>query len=156
VSSADQSIHQKNTMELQDAVKAARVRKGPAAGIDDTGEFWVIPEPPLIGIHGGDGVGNNASHRKAFLHLRHYRSGHVEAVVRIASWHQNAGDSTNNVNGSGILGAVTAAEVISGLLAREVETCWEFFDPSRTDDLTKRLGGLGIPAAAPSPDEEVL
>jgi hypothetical protein len=143
-------------MKLQDAVKAARVRKGPAAGIDDTGEFWVIPEPPLIDIHGSDGVGNNASHRKAFLHLRHYRSGQVEAVVRIVSWHQNAGESSKYVNVSGILSGMTAAEVISGLLAREVETCWEFFDPSRTDDLTKWLGGLGIPAAAPSPDEEAL
>jgi hypothetical protein len=51
---------------------------------------------------------------------------------------------------------MTVAEVISGLLAREVETCWEFLDARRTDDLTKWLGGLGIPATAPSPDEEVL
>jgi hypothetical protein len=143
-------------MKLQDAVKAARVRKGPAAGIDDTGEFWLLPDPPLIGIHGGDGVGNNASHRKSFLHLRHYRSGQVEAVVRIASWHQNAGESSNHVNVSGILSSMTVAEVISGLLAREVETCWEFFDPNGADDLAQWLGGLGIPAAAPSPDEEVL
>jgi hypothetical protein len=51
---------------------------------------------------------------------------------------------------------MTVAEVISGLLAREVETCWEFFDPNGADDLAQWLGGLGIPAAAPSPDEEVL
>jgi hypothetical protein len=143
-------------MKLQDAVKAAKIRKGPAAGIDDTGEFWLIPEPPLIGIHGGDGVGHNASHRKAFLHLRHYRSGHVEAVVRIVSWHQNEKESHNNVNVSGILSAMTVAEVISGLLTREMETCWEFFDPRRTADLTQWLSGLGIPVSAPSPDEEVL
>ena len=143
-------------MKLHDAVTAARIRKGTAAGIDDTGEFWLMPDPPMIGAGGSDGVGNNAGSRRSYLHLRHYRSGHVDAVVRITSWHQNYGDSIQDVSAQAILEATTTAEVIQALIAAEVETCWALYCEGFADDLTAWLGRLGIPAAAPGPDEVAL
>lgn len=143
-------------MKLYDAVTAARIRRGTAAGIDDTGEFWLMPDPPMIGAGGSDGVGNNTGSRRSYLHLRHYRSGHVDAVVRITSWHQNYGDSIQDVSAQAILEATTVAEVIKGLIAAEVETCWALYCDSFADDLTAWLGRLGIPAAAPGPDEVAL
>jgi hypothetical protein len=110
----------------------------------------------MVGAGGGDGIGNNAGSQRSHLHLRHYRSGHVDAVVRITSWHQNRGDSVQDVSVQAILDASTVAEVIQGLIAAEAETFRALYYDGFADDLTKWLGGLGIPDAAPSPDEGVL
>lgn len=140
-------------MKLKDAVTAARIRKGPAADITTLGEFWLMPAPPLIGSHGADGVGTNAADRRSYLHLRHYRSGQVEAVVCIESWHQNYGESHEVVGVSAILEAETTADVIRGLKTAEAEAEYQFFSACHTDRLTDWLGSLGIPAATPGPDE---
>ena len=139
-------------MNLQDTIKGLRVRKGAAAGIDDTGEYWLVPEPPLIHCGGGDGIGNSAPDRRLRLQLRHYRSGHCEAVVWTDFWHQNQGSWTSRRTLSGLLDATTVAEVIAAIRAAEVADCGRYLSDS--ESLRTWLTNLGFPAAAAAPDED--
>lgn len=147
--SADQLIH--NNMNLQDTIKGLRVRKGAAAGIDDTGEYWIVSNPPLIHCGGGDGIGNSSPDRRLRLQLRHYRSGHTEAVIRTDLWHQNQGSWMTRHALNGVLEATTVAEVIAAIRAAEVADCGRYL--SDTEGLRTWLTNLGFPAAAPGPDE---
>jgi len=139
-------------MNLHELIKGLRIRKGAAAGIDDTGEYWLVPDPPLIESDGGDGVGTSAPDRRVRLQLRHYRSGHCEVVARAEHWHQNRGTWTSRHTLSGVLEATTVAEVIAAIRAAEVSDCGRYLGDS--ESLRSWLMALGLPAAAPGPDED--
>jgi len=141
-------------MNLHELIKGLRIRKGAAAGIDDTGEYWVVSEPPLIHHDGGDGIGNNAPDRRMRLQLRHYRSGHTEAVAWAEHWHQNRGTWTSRHALNGVLEATTVAEVIAAIRAAEVSDCGRYLWRGFEAGLSEWLMALGLPAAAPGPDED--
>lgn len=144
-------VRSKTNMNLQETIKGLRIRKGPAAGIDDTGEYWIVADPPMIHRGGGDGIGQSAPDRRLRLQLRHYRAGHVEALVWTDLWHQNQGSWTDRRTLPGVLDATTVAEVIAAIRAAEVEDCGRYL--SDTESLREWLTNLGFPVASPGPDE---
>lgn len=141
-----------NPATLADIVRARRVRKGKADGIDDNGAWWwgwPAEISPRIRSRGGDGVGQSAPSVTVELRARHYRCGRVVAGAWLASWHQNTGDRVAWVPLDGITDAATAEDVIEAL-ARRGDDVWAM---SRRGDVEIWAAAVGLPLAPASPDD---
>ena len=152
---ADRSASNRQTREtmktLKELIVAARCRKGAAAGIDGAGEWWQAGPTVRVARSGGDGVGNGAPSVRCDLQMRHYRTGTVVVGVIVERWHQNTGTRSEWVPLPGIEDAQTGAEVVAFLIG------WNGDFPVLSDwcqtYVVEELGGFGLLAAAPSPDE---
>jgi len=143
-----------NMQTLKDLIIATKSRKGPAAGTDKRGAYWLVREI-RIRSYGGDGIGQNASNIRNYLQLKHYRSGEVRAVVIQNSWHQNYGDNTSWHGVNGILDSTTVEEVICVLLNSGDEEFGVLYESYFEEELTEMLTELGLPRSLPSPDEDI-
>lgn len=140
---------------IKDLVVAKKIRKGTAHGTTKRGAFWGIPGPGegiKIRRAGGDGVGHNAPDITYWLNFRHYRNGEVSAVVDVESWHQNSGHHRRYIRADEILACTTVEEVVVALKGIRDDLSNVYSD-SRHDDLSEALTSIGLPVAAPSPDE---
>jgi len=139
---------------LKELIISARCRKGPAAGIDGSGEWWQAGATIKTSGHGGDGVGNSAPSVRCDLQMRHYRNGTVVVGVLVERWHQNTGTRTEWVPMPGIEESQTTADVVASLRRwNEHQTVLREFCRS---GLTDELGQFGLLAHAPAPDEEAV
>jgi hypothetical protein len=141
---------------LKELVEAQKCRHGFAAGTTKAGAYWLSGKVTLRRC-GGDGVGQSGSDVEYFLALRHYRSGEVRAVVQCETWHQNDGTNNQYVTQKALLDCLTVEDVIvelkkgaafSGDGGRET-----VYSDSHENELSEMLTGLGLPVAAPAPDE---
>ena len=131
-----------------------KCRKGPATGTTKSGAYWHAIEPLKIRHWGGDGIGNSGATLDAHLELRHYRSGEVRALVCVSSWHQNHGNGCT-WHRVPILDCATVEDVIVVLkkgVASDYGTETVYSD-YYADQLGEMLRTIGLPDAAPSPDE---
>lgn len=144
------------TKTLGELIVARRCRKGAAIGISPRGAYWHPAKPVTINRAGGDGVGNSACDLTMKLELRNYRSGLVEVVVRVESWHQNTSSRTRVVLNNDlrqVLQATTAEDVIATLLGLGDGHNGPLYSDRFEADLIAWLGGLGLPACLPAPDD---
>ena len=146
---------------LKDLIIDNKCRRGPADATTKRGAFWLCPGAVDRGIAikirraGGDGIGQSSPDVTYSIHLRHYRSGEVRAMVERDAYHQNgsySGGGTDWIDVSEILGATTIEEVVVALLAAGGDA-GPVYSKRYSGDLTKLLSGLGLPVCAPSPDE---
>lgn len=137
---------------LKELIVAARCRKGAASGITSEGAYWFACEPIIIRRFGGDGIGCSDADRKNLLQLRHYRNGTVSALVNAMAWHQNYATTSRHQLVASVLGCTTVEEVIACLKGRSSDDV--LYEDYCEHWLADALSALGLPAAAPSPDEE--
>lgn len=142
----------KTNITIQDAVIAAKCRKGPAADTTKKGAYWLALDQKTKGS-GGDGIGQSSADVTFCLQLRHFRDGTVTAGVRRSSWHQNHGSSYSYIPTPSVLGCQTAEDVIV-ILKGTSEGCEHVLSTYFEDEVVTSLANLGIPAALPAPDEE--
>ncbi len=140
---------------IKELVESKKCRTGKAAGTTKRGAYWIAVGPVLLRDYGGDGIGNNSPDMKNYLYLRHYRSEEVQATVCCESWHQNTGDREQWESFPELLDCETVEDVIVALKS------WRFFDsPVYSDvfesNVTEAMTDLGLPLAAPSPDEVTI
>jgi hypothetical protein len=143
----------KNMKTLKELIVAARCRKGTAAGIDESGEWWQAGGTIKTARSGGDGIGHSAPSVRCDLQMRHYRPGPVVVGVLVERWHQNVGTRTEWVPLPGIEESETAAEVVAFLLRWNGDGLTVLSDWCQSY-LVEELGTFGLLASAPSPDEE--
>lgn len=156
-------------MNLQDAVIAARCRKGKAHGNTAHGAFWNVFDPICILSYGGDGIANNEANEEMYLRLRHFRDGSLIASVHHSSWTQNYGTESEVKVIPDLNTASTIEEVETILLATHFTT--QDMVPFKglvdlpipvyqansywQDQLVAELTKLGLPETVASPDEDV-
>lgn len=141
-----------NPATLADVVRARRVRKGKADGIDANGAWWSAwpgKMAPRIRAHGGDGIGNSAPSTITTLCARHYRCGRVTVGAWSESWHQNTGERVRWVQIDGLATATTAEDVIA-TLARAGDDCWRACHRPAVEAWAAEIG---LPLAPAAPDE---
>jgi len=147
-------------MTLSEIIESQHCRRGKAAGTTKHGAFWNACENICIRSYGGDGIGQNASDKAHDLQLRHYRDGRVKATVRVWTWHQNHGHHHTYVAVPSVLACDTVEGVIVALKAIRVDDQYGDGVPAysdyQQDALTAALVALGMPLAAPAPDDEVV
>lgn len=144
----------KNMKTLKELVIETKCRTGSADGTTKRGAFWRAVDPILIRSYGGDGIGQSSAKIDHFLHLRHYRSGEVSAVVCVHGWHQNYGPSNNWVPVSAILDCTTLEDVIVALKAAKGEEGLSLYSNWGEGNLRKSLLGLGLIESLPAPDDQ--
>jgi hypothetical protein len=142
---------------LATLIAEKKCRKGESNGTTKKGAYWLAIAPVTLRDFGGDGIGNAAANQKVKLYLRHFRSGEVAAVLAWSSWHQNGGRPTVWQACPELLDCETIEDIIVVLKATKI---WEqdtdceinAFSDHCIDNLDC-LSELGLPVAAPSPDE---
>lgn len=140
---------------LKELVIESKCRRGPADGTDKRGAFW-NGSVTKIRRSGGDGIGQSSADVTHTLHLKHYRSGEVRAVVKIDRYHQNgsySGGGTEWVGVSQILDCATVEEVITALINAGSEESGRLYSEYYEEELTQLLTGLGMVESLPAPDE---
>ena len=139
---------------VADYIIAAKIRKGPAAGTNSKGAYWVRSTQD-IAVGGGDGIGQSAPVRHIYLDLRHYRDGKVAAVVRWESYHQNTGHDVTYYLAAGVLTSKSAEEVVVALHQLRDDQYGELLLQSFVKKhVVAGMLALGLPEAAAAPDEE--
>ena len=144
------------SITLKDLVIATKCRKGAAAGTTKRGAYWTACDPIKLRNCGGDGVGNNGPDVNFYLHLRHYRSGEVQATIERDTWHQNQGRRSSWESCPKLLECTTVEDAIVVLKGHQfggadwTETPYSDY---RQDTLTGALTALGLAITAPAPDE---
>lgn len=140
-----------NPATLADIIRARRVRKGKADGIDANGAWWWAwpKQDPRICAHGGDGIGQSDARTITTLRARHYRCGRVTVGAWSESWHQNTGERVRWVQIGGLATATTAEDVIA-TLARAGDDCWRACHRPAVEAWAAEIGLSPAPAA---PDE---
>jgi hypothetical protein len=141
---------------LKEIVIDRKCRKGTAVGTTKHGAFWLACEPIKTRAAGGDGVGLNAPKVIYELHLRHFRTGEVRAVIRRDAWHQNgsnsgAGQDWGDANA--VLDCRTIEEVVVALKGTSLYDSPVIEDHFIARDVTARLRELDLPDAERAPDE---
>lgn len=136
---------------VKQAIEQAKIRKGPADGTTKRGAYWM--RSILVRHFGGDGIGTSSPDMKMYLDLRHYRSGEVAAIGHYHAWHQNHDAQDDYEQIPAVLDAVTAEDVIVALKGARVMDTAVYSDRFEAK-LIAFFAGLGIPAAAPAPDED--
>lgn len=146
---------------LKELVIEAKCRKGEAHGTTKRGAYWCpfMPDGKAqyfsrTASRGGDGIGNNAADVRVGLDLRHFRDGTVSAVLVRESWHQNYGTSKETTNADQLLSCATAEEVIVALRGIElINDSGPALGKGCIDDVIADCVAIGMPKAAPAPDE---
>lgn len=145
-----------NPATLADIIRARRVRKGKADGIDDNGAWWSAwprEDAPMLANIGGDGVGNNPADVRIKLGARHYRCGRVVVGAMLSRWHQNYGQSWHWTPVRALNDAKTAEDVIVSLQGAHIEDSPLRITARARGEIEKFCGSLGIPPAPAAPDE---
>lgn len=141
---------------LKELIIDKKCRKGESSGTTKRGAFWLAAEPCKIRSYGGDGVGQNSPDRWHKLHLRHFRSGEVQAIIHCESWHQNGsysgGGESSWFDVSRILECSTIEDVIVCLKSENCGETHAYADFFR-EKLEAELEILGLPRSLPAPDE---
>ena len=138
---------------LKELIVAARCRKGEPAGIDAAGEWWQAGSTVKSARSGGDGIGNSAPSVRCDLQMRHYRTGSVVVGVLVERWHQNVGTRSEWVPLPGIEESQTSADVVSFLMRWNECRGLTVLSAWCQNYVVEELGGFGLPASAPGPDE---
>jgi hypothetical protein len=144
---------------LKELIQATNCRTGKPHGTTRHGAYWLAHEPILLQQGGGDGLGQNAPSTRSELLLRYYRDGNVQASIFWEATHQNGahgGAARQYSNADYLLECDTVEEVIVALKRNQLEI--EVWDVACYSDrceskVTDALVKLGMPLAAPSPDE---
>jgi hypothetical protein len=150
----------KNTVDpkymktLKELIEATKCRKGSAAATTKRGAYWLAADPIKTRSFGGDGIGQSDADCSCELHLRHYRTAGVSAIVVSESWHQNYGTS-RTYTPVDILDCTTVEYVIARLLGTTDAAGNAIYTAWGEDNLTAALTALGLPDAMPSPDDEI-
>jgi hypothetical protein len=142
---------------LATLIAEKKCRKGAADGTTKKGAYWLATPPITLRDFGGDGIGNAAANQKVKLYLRHFRNGEVAAVLAWSSWHQNGGRDTVWQPCSELLDCTTIEDIVVVLKATKItehDTGYQInaFSDHCSDNLDS-LSDLGLPSAAPSPDD---
>jgi hypothetical protein len=141
---------------LKEIIIERKCRKGAAAGTTKRGAYWLACEPIITREAGGDGIGQNAPDITDSIELRHFRDDNVRAVIHRDAWHQNgahggAGDGW--MDASGVLNCSTIEEVLVVLKGTALAESPVVNQYSADKTLIPALRELGLPDAAPGPDE---
>ena len=139
---------------LGELIVDSKCRKGTADGTNKRGAYWLAAEPIVIRRYGGDGIGNGGADCTNYLELRHYRTGDVSAVLHGHWWHQNGSRPDVYERFDELLACKTVEDMIVALKGVKVdEDTTAAYSDMKKDVLTDALTKLGMPLAAPSPDE---
>ena len=139
---------------LGEILAARKARKGRAAGIDSLGAWWHATEPGVVTTRawGGDGVGQSEPDMHATIGARHYRDGHIAVGVRVTRWHQDTGERVTWRPIAALWDSKTAEDVIHAIVSSDGG---EYYRPRWRDEVVAWCVSLGMPEAAPAPDEGV-
>jgi hypothetical protein len=139
---------------LKEAVQKERCRKGKADGITKRGAYWLACEPIVLRRAGGDGIGQSAPDITWSLEIRHFRDNSVVPTLHRSAWHQNgsySGGGDRYFIREGLADVTTVEEAIANLKAGTSEE--HCYHSSRYAEVRDALLALGLPEAAPSPDD---
>jgi hypothetical protein len=141
---------------LKEIIVERKCRKGTPAGTTKRGAYWLACEPITTRASGSDGVGQNPPRVIYELHLRHFRSGEVRAVIHRNVWHQSGSQSAVGqdwADANAVVDCSTIEEVVVALKGISLNDSPVVEDYLISREIAKRLRELGLPDSAPAPDE---